>query len=608
MTAREDAMSRLPMVRDILTVGVATALLVGIAHVVVVEVQLHVLHRLTWTSREFVWMAPLAYVICFLPVALLLSGAAALWPRRVSLRVAAMPILVLGALSLILLKRGIYPAAEVVLALGAGIQAARLLGGRRERTMALARRFTVAGAVVVILAGALAAGWRATAERLALRGLAAPDGDPPNVLMIILDTVRASSMGLYGYERANTPVLDSLAGESTVFDHAFSSAPWTLPSHASVFTGLWPQQSGGTYRTPIHSNAATLAEQMRARGYATGGFSANLGYVSHETGLQRGFVRFEDFPVGLDQLMLSPTLLQTNSGQMLIDAVRNGERWRVRQAIQHPDLQIVGTHMSDPPFAGDVADRFFRWRDGIAHGPYFAMLNFMNAHNPYESPTAFSTRFNHGANPADRYDGAIAYMDSIIGSIVDRLRRRGDLDRTIVVVMSDHGELFGEHGLQGHGSVMYVPVVHVPLLIRAPGRVPEGLRVQALVSLRDLAATLLELTHDTTMSLPGTSLSHAWRADGVPTSGILLQNDAGDDAAATDPATKGVMGGLVDSTGHYIRLADGSELLYAWRRDTAEAENLANTVEGRARIAQMRREMAAVFSPAIGTARSDSRR
>ncbi len=138
------------------------------------------------------------------------------------------------------------------------------------------------------------------------------------------------------------------------------------------------------------------------------------------------------------------------------------------------------------------------------------MLNFMDAHAPYEPPDEFRTRFNQGKTEQDRYDGGIAYEDSIIGSIVERLRQRGDLEHTVLIVTADHGEQFGEHGLGSHGNSLYLPLLHVPLLVHAPGRVPAGQRIAPIVSLRDMAATLVDLAGAPAGSMPGTSFAQAW--------------------------------------------------------------------------------------------------
>jgi arylsulfatase A-like enzyme len=580
--------------RDVLTLSAAIAVLVGVIHVVVVEVQLHVFHLLTWTSREFVWMAPLGYLICFIAVALPIIAMHVVLPRLMTFRIAAVLLLALGALSLLFLYQRIEPTAQVLLALGLGIQGARLVDGRREYVMARARRIVVWGGTGVAAAGLLAAGGREVSERLAMSRRTPVDAGLPNVLLIIFDTVRASSMGLYGSLRPTTPVLEQLARESTVFDAAFPTAPWSLPSHASLLTGLWPTQAKGDYFRPIDGNVKTLAERMRDRGYATGGFAANTGYVGHETGLQRGFLHFEDYPVNGQQLMLSPTLTRTKSGLNIVDAVLKRQKWYLRAAFEEPGLRVAVTS-PDPLSAGEIARRFLSWRDGLDHGPYFAMLNFMDAHDPDKGPTEFRTRFDRGKEKLDQYEGAIAYMDSVVGTIVDSLKRRGELDRTILIVTSDHGDAFGEHGVQGHGKPMFLPVVHVPLLVRMPGRAPAGVRVAQVVSLRDIPATVVDLTRDPSPTVPGVSLARAWETPPRPTSPVLLENAHYTRHGQNLGGAGRAMKGWIDSTWHYIRFGDGSEMIFAWKSDPGELNDRAGSPEGRAAICRSRRQISNVL-------------
>jgi arylsulfatase A-like enzyme len=579
--------------RDTIGLALATALVVGIIHVVVVESSVHLFRLLTWTSREFVWMAPLSYAIVLLLVATPLVPLHLLWPQ-LGPRVTAVPLLAVGALGLILLERSIHPVAQVLLALGIGVQGARWLASRWEGAIRVSRRVIVWGSLGTLAAGGVSAGWRRAREAVAL-DRAAPGGDLPNVLVLILDTVRASSLSLYGRDRATTPVLGRLAAEGTVFNQAFAPAPWSLPSHASMLTGVWPRQAGGSYVRPIQKGIPSVAQRLYDRGYRTAAFSANHGYFSHETGLQYGFSRFDDFPINVEQLLLSNTLLQTGSGHQVLTAFLKREKWRVRAALTNPDLRIVGTRMAAHRSAAEVADRFIRWRDQVDQGPWFAMLNFMDAHEPYEPPGDFASRFGDRASKLNRYEGAIAYVDSIVGVLSDALRARGDLDRTVLVITSDHGELFGEHGQDGHGTLMILPLMRVPLLIRAPGRAPPGARVDRLVSLRDLPATLLDLT-GTGPSLPGNSLANAWRPGGGATSPVLIENDEAVNLSPDHPASSGAMEGMIDDAWHYVRMGNGREYLWAWRTDSAETVDLSGSPEGPGVIADLRRRMRAALA------------
>ena len=147
--------------------------------------------------------------------------------------------------------------------------------------------------LVILLASYLFLGDRLGLAREAGRPL--PPANSPNVLLIVLDTVRADHLSLYGYERPTTPNLEQLGKRGIRFDKARATAPWTLPSHASMFTGRWPHELGEKWMTPLRGNFPTLAEYLGDRGYATAGFVANVGYCSQETGLARGFTHYEDY-------------------------------------------------------------------------------------------------------------------------------------------------------------------------------------------------------------------------------------------------------------------------------------------------------------------------
>jgi arylsulfatase A-like enzyme len=169
------------------------------------------------------------------------------------------------------------------------------LAGRHSHVLIVAMRSTFlvsALAVIAIAGGAL--GWPRWVESRAIAALPAPPAGAPNVLLIVLDTVRARSLGLYGYERATSPNLDRFAKNGVVFSHAFSASPWTLPSHGAMFTGRLPHELSGGWMTPIDGTYPTLAEALSSVGYLTAGFIANTTYCPAEFGLARGFSHYED--------------------------------------------------------------------------------------------------------------------------------------------------------------------------------------------------------------------------------------------------------------------------------------------------------------------------
>jgi arylsulfatase A-like enzyme len=155
------------------------------------------------------------------------------------------------------------------------------------------------------------------------------------------------------------------------------------------------------------------------------------------------------------------------------------------------------------------------------------------------------------------------------------MARRGVLDRTIVVVVSDHGEGFGEHGLSGHGKSLYRTELHVPLMIRYPARVPGGARVTTAISLRDLPATLLDLAaqDEESGTFPGVSLAKLWRNEATSTSPVVSEVSAGINTEPNEPVSRGAMASVFDATGHYIRNGDGVEEWYAYRTDPGETDD-----------------------------------
>ncbi len=295
--------------------------------------------------------------------------------------------------------------------------------------------------------GALAA---AAAAGLTLAAACAPRDPRPNVLLVTLDTTRADHLGAYGAAFARTPVFDRLAAEGTLFERAWTTVPLTTPAHASLMTSLYPEASGvrnnGLSRIP--EQAKTLAEAFRDAGYRTAGFVAAFP-VSRAFGFAQGFDRFDD------------------------------------------DLGHVGaTPRAERP-ADEVNARAVPWiaeRLARGDGPFFAWVHYYDAHDPYAPPPPFAEAFR-----GREYDGEIAFADSKLGEIVELLDRRHALDRTVIAVVGDHGEGLGDHGEPTHGLLVYEPMIHVPLVVRAPWKVPRGARERGLTSLVDVGPTLLAL-------------------------------------------------------------------------------------------------------------------
>ena len=278
---------------------------------------------------------------------------------------------------------------------------------------------------------------------------------PANLVLVTLDTVGADELGCYGNPAAATPNLDRLARQGSLVARAVAVAPVTLPSHASLLTGLYPPRHGvrdnSDFRLP--PSALTLAEHLEANGYAT---AAAVGaYVlSADFGLSQGFQSYDE--------------------PRRAAAADEGAGAPRRTPILERS-------------AGAVTDAALELLDGLEE-PFFLWVHYFDPHVEYAPPEPFASRFR------DRpYDGEIAYTDEQLGRLLDALRRREAVDETLVVVTADHGESLGEHAETTHGLFVYEATQHVPLLLRFPGRIPAATRTDRLVSGIDLAPTVLEL-------------------------------------------------------------------------------------------------------------------
>ena len=375
-----------------------------------------------------------------------------------------------------------------VLLAGAGL--ALLLGlVRRAAPRRMATGALVAAcALLVVLEG----GRRAEGVRPDLPATAGP-ASGPNLVLVVLDTVAATHLAPYGYGRVTTPRLDGFAAEeATLYTEARSTSSWTLPSHASLFTGLLPGEHGATHlRTPpgaprrrgvwparpLRGDVPTLAERLRERGYRTGAIVANGFALGRQAALDRGFERYDARRGGWLQAHLA-------LAQLAGFSLRSGH-YPYRDARSITDLAI-------------------EWIDGRRRpeGPFFLFVNYMDAHWPYLPPPPFDRAFG-GEQPRDPhaperelhallYDRALSYLDHHVGRLLEALRERGLWEGTNVIVTSDHGEAFGEHGFWRHDFALYEELIRVPLYVKpAGGR--DVARVETPVTGADVHRLMLGL-------------------------------------------------------------------------------------------------------------------
>lgn len=294
------------------------------------------------------------------------------------------------------------------------------------------RRWAVAAAVLLPL---LAVGaWL----HLARRGHSATPRR--NVLLVSIDTLRADHVGCYGYATAATPTLDALAARGLRFEQATTVAPLTLPAHSSLMTGTFPahhgvRDNGGFY---LREDETTLAEVLKANGYSTGGFVSAF-VLDSRFGIHQGFARyFDDFD------------LDKHAGQGMDAVQRRGDE-TVAKALE--------------------------WLSADRDKPFFAWIHLYDPHAPYDAPEPYRSRFP--ASPIGAYDAEIAWTDSLVARILAGLQDR--LAQTLVVVVGDHGESFGEHQERGHGFFVYDATLQVPLIVAGPGvparAIPEQVRI-----------------------------------------------------------------------------------------------------------------------------------
>ncbi len=272
-----------------------------------------------------------------------------------------------------------------------------------------------------------------------------------NVLLITLDTTRADRLGCYGYEKAATPTIDSIASRGVVFEQAFTQVPLTLPSHASIMTGRYPREHGirNNNQSGLAEGFPTLASTFQAHGYRTAAIVGSF-VLDSNYGLDRGFDVYKDDMTGQER-------------------VAQPAEW------QQP--------------ANVVTDRALQWLKANEKDRFFAWVHYYDPHEPYRPPNEYTKRFE------DPYDGELAFVDDQVKRLTDWLASAGLTDHTLVVIAGDHGESFGEHQEEGHAIFLYETNLHVPLIFAHPKLGASGRRVGAIVELVDLFPTMLELFH-----------------------------------------------------------------------------------------------------------------
>jgi arylsulfatase A-like enzyme len=419
-----------------------------------------------------------------------------------------------------------------------------------------------------------------------------PGPNRPNVLLIVMDTVRADRLSCYGYGRPTSPNIDRIATEGLLFFNAYAAAPWTLPSHASMFTGLYPSRHNATWANPnLGREAFTIAERMLDIGYSTAGFSENP-FVGSSYGLAQGFKEFHE----TWRRPLVARVLQRIAERVLPVKTRLEYSKRTTHLVQ-------------------------RWVENHrTHGrPFFAFVNLMAAHHPryprrgygshvwsedhlkriepvnrvpekYYLP-AFTLNHRELATMGDVYDSEIGYLDAQIGGVIRYLAHKDYLENTIIILTSDHGENFGDHGFIEHQFCLYNSLIRVPLIIRYPPRIPSGI-VDDNVSLVSLFNTILDLVNDPCVradtGLPVSVLDDA-PIDGpiyaeFSNAVDMLENVIGEETSNFDfkPFDRDLRC-IISGGDKFIWSSNGKHEMYSLQNDADETNDLHEIDIGRAR-------------------------
>ncbi len=460
-----------------------------------------------WPLRAALWAA-------YAGAAALLFAGASLLGRARALTVAAIAfalLIVLPWLNFSYLPRmgsvqSLLGTATAVLAVGLSVP--------------FAMRARRAVATSILIGGLVANAWGmigggAAPDRAATESRAAASF---NVVVVLIDTLRADHLGAYGYARPTSPHFDALARDSVLFQHAVAQAPWTKPSVASLMTGAFAHKHGVvSSRDALGPELPTLAEALRQRGYRTAAFSANP-WITPEFRFDRGFDQFESGRAMGAQL--------TNLYRLLKRADRALKRVGVPTDLAGWVFWDASGNTGNSERDRLLTDGVVEWLGRQGEDPFFLYVHLIGPHDPYDPPADYVRRFRdpawegppgptvpparvqtvfEKAAPLEpgtltaliaQYDAAVAYADEQFGRIIEALERRGQFERTLVVVTADHGEEFYEHGNWRHGNQLYNEVVHVPLAFRLPSQLKPARRPD-LAMLVDVFPTIVGLVdHD----------------------------------------------------------------------------------------------------------------
>ena len=499
----------------------------------------------------------------------------------------------------------IGPLGMIVFAAGLASFAGRWFFTHLDTLRDWSPRVSIALALVAVAALVGIEGTARTREQRAIQSLPAAVQGTPNVIVVVVDTLRADHLSSYGYRRATSPFLEQMSREGVQFEDAISPSSWTLPAHQSILSGRYPHEHGQVREQMVNQSLPSLGRELAAKGYRTGAFSANTDFFCRRAGFAEGFQHFEDYFYSAGDM-----LYRTFWGRLFF-------RTYVAELFGLDELPGRKT-------AADVNTEMWQWVGQAHQRPFFAFLNYFDVHYPYVPEQPYRSKFAavkqqevcrpswaFRLNPlhrpteferlmqmtpecfqvqVDQYDGGVSYVDRQLASLMGELHREGLDQNTIVVVTSDHGESFREHGLVTHGTSLYRELIHVPLVVWWPGHIPSGIRVDRPVSTASLPATVLDLIGtNTSQDFPIPSLAALWKQPSEVTAWPDPVSEMAKDVYIPPqyPAYKGWLKSITDSQWHLIVAEHDPAELYEWPDDRAETRNVVESVEGKTVAAEI---------------------
>ncbi len=452
--------------------------------------------------------------------------------------------------------------------------------------------------------------------------------DAPNVLVIVIDTLRADHLASYGYSRLTSPTIDRMAKEGVLFENAIATCSWSFPSHVSLMTGRYQFEHGmgAVPRMPVFGRAVpsfhgypTLGEALEQRGYRTAGFSANRTYFSRDLGFGIGMTHFEDYFHSPADAFVR-TLYGREFARIYLSRTDRSKpkrffRWIGFDSILDSDEEGSGSFGGAQGVrkrATAVNQELLDWIDhGPRQRPFFAFLNYFDVHAPYGGPRSFVRPWPQN-DPVDLYDDSIRYVDDTIAQLMAELDRRGLGQNTLVVITSDHGESLGQHGLESHGAALYRELIRVPLVFWYPGHIPTGRRIALNVSNAAIPATVMDLLGGVQQVFAGDSLRQLWSGAPEVSGRPLALSELAEnhffakqerEAVRRVPsAMSGSMQSLVQGSWHLIVHSSLGLQLYDWTKDPDESDNLISTPAGKETAEKLNETMHELMAKPRGVA------